>query len=148
LLLPAIAVAADKPKKKNDLGLKVDVGGGVPKGEELQRPKETQEKVESSQKTTDVAWTVVRVQHGKAFNRGPGGAVASPALEAIPASGNPFTTEKFTTVVRVKCAQKVSASIDLQVLDSRANTLMEGGGTLSFRGEKSDEADYTLDWDP
>jgi hypothetical protein len=147
LLILALVLGADK-KPKLDLGLKVDVGGSIPKGAELQAPKEKTQKTESSAKITELTYEVVRVAHGKAFSYGPNGAVPTSALEAIPASGNPLTTEKFTTVVRVKCAQKVSASIELSVLDSRSNDIMTGSGTVYFRSDKGTEADYTLDWDP
>jgi len=140
------ALAQDKKKPKLDLGLKVDVNSDIPKGDNLAKPKEKKQQVGSSQAATDVTWTVVKVQHGKTFMRGPGGAVASPY--EVAGSGSPFTTEKFTTVVRVKCPQKVDASIELAVLDARDNALMEGSGRLYFRGEKTDETDYALDWDP
>jgi hypothetical protein len=148
LLTPLLAFGADKKKPKLDLGLKVDVGGDIPKGGELQAPKEKKETVQSSQTATDLTYSIVRVQHGKSFNRGPNGAVATAALDAIPASGNPLTTEKFTTVVRVKCPQKRTAPIELSITDSRALTMMEGSGMVYFRGEKQDESDYTIDWDP
>src|SRR5688572_25738972 len=109
LLTPLLAFGADKKKPKLDLGLKVDVGGDIPKGNELQAPKEKKEAVQSSQTPVDLTYSIVRVQHGKSFNRGPNGAIATSALDAIPASGNPLTTEKFTTVVRVKCPQKRTA---------------------------------------
>jgi hypothetical protein len=143
-----LLLGADKKKPKLDLGLNVDVGGNIPKGENLQKAKEKQVKTESSATTTDLSYQVVKIAHGKAFNYGPSGAVPTVALAEIPASGNPLTTDKFTTVVRVKCAQRVSASIELAVLDSRLNEIMTGGGTVYFRSDKSQESDYTLDWDP
>src|SRR3954452_10654267 len=74
ILIATLAFAADK-KPKLDLGLKVDPGGSIPKGENLQKPKEKKVTSESSQTPVDVAWTVVKVQHGKSFMRGPSGAV-------------------------------------------------------------------------
>ena len=144
-LCALLLLGADK-KPKLDLGLKVETGN-IPKGDEMAAPKEKKQKNESTQAPVDVSWTVVKVQHGKSFMRGPNGAQASSAYE-VTGSGNPFTTEKFTTVVRVKCPQKVNAPIELAVLDSRGNSMMEGSGTVYFRGEKTDESDYTLDWDP
>jgi hypothetical protein len=146
-LIMALALGADK-KPKLDLGLKVDVGGSIPKGENLAKPKEKQVKTESSTQATDISYEVVRVAHGKGFNYGPNGATPISALTEIPASGNPLTTEKFTTVVRVKCAQRVSAPIEIAFLDHRSNEIMTGSGTVYFRSEKGTEADYTLDWDP
>jgi len=145
LFLSTAAFAIDK-KPKLDLGLKIETGN-VPKGEGLAKPKEKKVTSESSATPTDVTWSVVKVQHAKNFMRGPQGAVASSAY-TVAGSGNPFTTERFSTVVRVKCAAKQSAPIELAVLDQRGNSMMEGSGTVYFRGEKSDESDYTLDWDP
>jgi hypothetical protein len=145
LALPALA---DDKKAKLDLGLKIDTGSSIPKGDNLQKSKEKKVKTESSTQATDLSYEVVRVAHAKSFMHGPNGATPSPALDAIPAGGNPFMTEKFTTVVRVKCAQRVSASIELAFLDGRMNEIMTGGGTLYFRNQKEDESDYTLDWDP
>jgi hypothetical protein len=146
MLIASLAFAADK-KPKLDLGLKVDPGGSIPKGENLQKPKEKKVSTESSQAPTDVSWSVVKIQHAKSFMRGPNGAVATAPYE-VTGGGSPFTTEKFTTVVRIKCPQKANASIELAVLDGRGNSMMEGSGTVYFRGEKTDESDYTLDWDP
>lgn len=147
LLFATPAIAADKKKPKLDLGLKVEVGSDIPKGNELEKPKEKKVSNESSASSTDTTWTVVKVQHGKNFMRGPNGAVSTSPY-TVQGSGNPFTTERFTTVVRVKCPQKTSASIELSILDGRGNSMMEGSGTVYFRAEKSDESDYTLDWDP
>jgi hypothetical protein len=144
--LPALGDGKDK--KKLDLGLKIDTGTSIPKGENLEKPKEKKQKTESSTDATDLSYSVVRIAHAKSFNRGPNGAIPIAAFDAIPASGNPLMTEKFTTVVRVKCAQRVSASIELTVLDGRSNDVMSGGGTLYFRSQKEVEADYTLEWDP
>ncbi|MBL8952267.1 MAG: hypothetical protein JNK82_15925 [Myxococcaceae bacterium] len=144
-LFVAAPVFAAEKKPKLDLGLKVDLNSNIPKGDNLAKPKEKQQQTGSSQAPTDVSWSVVKVQHGKQFMRGPGGAVASPY--EVAGSGSPFMTEKFTTVVRVKCPQKVDASIELAVLDGRDNSIMEGSGRIYFRGEKTDEADYALDWD-
>ena len=153
-LMPTLALAAllllgadaTKKKPKLDLGLKVETGN-IPTGEGLAAPKQKTQRTESSQTPVDVSWTVVKVQHGKSFMRGPNGAVVTGPYE-VQGSGSPFMTEKFTTVVRIKCPQKVNAPIELQVLDSRGNAMMEGSGTVYFRGEKTDESDYTLDWDP
>lgn len=140
-----LLLGADK-KPKLDLGLKVETGD-IPKGDGMAAPKEKKQTHESSQTPVDVSWTVVKVQHGKSFMRGPNGATSTAPYE-VQGSGNPFMTEKFTTVVRVKCPQKLNAPIELAVLDSRGNSMMEGSGTVYFRGEKTDESDYTLDWDP
>jgi hypothetical protein len=147
IIILALALGADK-KPKLDLGLKVDVGGSIPKGTELKKANQKDVKLESTTNAADLSYEIVKVSHGKSFAYGPNGATPTVALEGIPASGNPLTTEKFTTVVRVKCAQKVSASIELAVLDARSNEIMSGGGTVYFRSKTSAESDYTLDWDP
>jgi hypothetical protein len=147
LLMVSQVWAADaKKKSKLDLGLNVDVGASIPKGEDLQKPQEKRETVTPTQPAGELSWSVVKVQHGKAFKGTPQGSVVAAAYE-VGGNGDPFTTEQFTTVVRIKCAQRRSAPIELAVLDSRGNTAMEGSGTVQFR-TKSDESDYTLVWDP
>src|SRR5581483_1986872 len=93
-----LLLGADKKKPKLDLGLNVDVGGSIPKGENLQKPKEKQLKTESSTADTDLSYQIVKVAHGKAFNYGPSGAVPSVALSEIFFFNDTATTEKFTTV--------------------------------------------------
>lgn len=148
LLVVSQAWAAEPKKKpKLDLGLNVDVGTNIPKGEDLKKPEEKVEKVTPTEPAAgELSWSVVKVQHAKAFKGTPQGSIATAAYE-VGGEGAPFTTEQFTTVVRIKCAQRRSAPIELMVLDSRGNTAMEGSGTVQFR-TKSDESDYTLVWDP
>jgi hypothetical protein len=90
---------------------------------------------------------VVSVVHGKSFMRSPSGAKASSPFEQVATEGNPPTTEKFSTVVRVRCVSKVNASIDVVILDPRSDTLMEASGELFFRAQKDPELDWTVDWD-
>ena len=54
-------------------------------------------------------------------------------------------TEKFSTVVRVKAPEKKNTSIEIAILDPRGDTVMDAQGQLTF---KSEEADWTVDWDP
>src|SRR3954454_24823799 len=100
IIILALALGADK-KPKLDLGLKVDVGGSIPKGAEMKKANPKDVKLESTTNAADLSYEVVKVSHGKAFAYGPNGATPTSPLDAIPASGNPLTTEKFTTVVRV-----------------------------------------------
>ena len=151
LALPIAAGAADAKKKPagNKVDLNLPTFGAIPKGDGIEKPKA--EKVGDSPSVTpsSASYTVVRVSHGKGFIRGAGGATPTGGgLSSIPASGNPLTTEKFTTVVRVKSPQRVNAPIELMILDPRGDTALSASGEVNFRGVKQDEVDYTVDWDP
>ena len=94
-------------------------------------------------------YSVVKVMHGKSFSRTAAGAQPTGPFDGVKLAGAPPVSEKFTTIVRVKCPQKVNTSIDVAILDARGETLMEvSGGQLNFKGLKDDEVDYTVDWDP
>jgi hypothetical protein len=99
--------------------------------------------------TVDATYTIVRMQHGRSFMRSPSGAVPTGGgLQEIALTGSPPSTERFTTVVRVKCPQKANASIELSVVDPRGDTVMSSAGEVNFRGQKQDEVDYSVEWSP
>jgi hypothetical protein len=149
MLAAASAWAADagtaKPGKF-DLG--IPTFGDIPKGNDLNKPKAHDTSDGPTVTSAGAAYSVVKIQHARAFARTATGSVPMGALEAIPLSGKPLSTEKFTTVVRIKSPQRASASIDLNVVDSRGDLLMSSSGQLTFRGTKGDEVDYAIDWDP
>lgn len=147
LLGAGLAVAAP-PKKgqKLDLGLPKSFNA-LPSGEGMEKPKEKATQQEATTTTTNLEYSVVRVTHGKTFTRTPEGAKSATPYEQVATDGNPPTTEKFSTVVRVKCTQKVNAPIDVVILDPRNDTLMEASGEIFFRGSKEAEVDYTVDWE-
>lgn len=153
-MAPAVTNAADaKPAgKKAGKGEKIDLGipsfGAVPKGEGIEAPKEKKPSTESSTPLPVASYSVVRVAHGKSFVRSASGSTPSAPLEAVTLEGNPPVTEKFTTVVRVKSPDKKNAEITVAVMDNRGDTVMDANGQLVFRGLKTDEVDYTVDWDP
>ncbi|MBX7113448.1 MAG: hypothetical protein K1X64_03860 [Myxococcaceae bacterium] len=150
-LLATTAWSADKPKKppqKLDLGL--PSFGAIPKAEGLTKPKEVNPAAQGPTVTpASATYSVVKVTHGKSFTRTAAGAQPSAPFDGVKLAGDPLVSEKFTTVVRVKCPQKVNTSIDVAILDSHGETMMEvTGGQLNFKGLKDDEVDYTVDWDP
>jgi hypothetical protein len=158
LAVPGLAGAQDggthkakaKPSgKAPNLDLGLPTFGAIPSGTQLNKPKANDSLDTPTVTSAGAAYSVVRIQHAKAFARSPTGSVPmGGALEAIPLSGKPLSTEKFTTVVRVKSPARSSGSIELAVVDGRGDTLMSSRGELTFRGTKGDEVDYAIDWDP
>ena len=152
LSLVTFAQAKPEPKLKGTMkqsAPKLDLGipkfDAIPKGDDM---KHVQEKAPTERAVTApgvAPYTVVSVQHGKGFVRTPTGSKPSAPYPAVMASGNPLMTEKFTTVVRVKAPEKKNTSIEIAVLDPRGDTVMDAQGQLTF---KSEEADWTVDWDP
>ncbi len=123
--------------------------GDLPKAEGMEKPKAEPDPGGPSMTAASTQYAVVKVQHAKAFVRSGGGASAvGGALDSIALVGYPPSTPKFTTVVRVKCARRANAPIEVVVLDPRGDTSMSASGELNFRGTKGDEADYAVDWDP
>lgn len=149
------AAFAAAPKGKSDAGTgkqKLDLGlpksfNALPSGEDMEKPKEKATQQAPTTTTSNAEYSVVRVVHGKSFLRTPEGAKAAAPFEQVPTEGNPPTTEKFSTVVRVRCTQKTNAPIDVVILDPRSDTLMEASGEIHFRGAKEMEVDYTVDWE-
>jgi len=144
------SVLAAEPKKVK--GEKLDLGlpktfNALPTGENMEKPKEKSAQQVPTTTSASAEYAVVRVIHGKTFVRSPEGAKPSAPFDAVPTEGNPPMTEKFSTVIRVRCTQKTNAPIDVVILDPRNDTLMEASGEIYFRGQKEMEVDYTVDWE-
>ncbi len=144
------SVLAAEPKKVK--GEKLDLGlpktfNALPTGENMEKPKEKSAQQVPTTTSASAEYAVVRVIHGKTFVRSPEGAKPSAPFVAVPTEGNPPMTEKFSTVIRVRCTQKTNAPIDVVILDPRNDTLMEASGEIYFRGQKEMEVDYTVDWE-
>ncbi|MGQ0504756.1 MAG: DUF6941 family protein [Myxococcaceae bacterium] len=141
------ASSAEVKKAAKAMEISLPPMGGVPATDGLTKPKAEIETNAPKVTATSAIYTVVHVLNGKAFNRGPNGATVAGKFESVALSGNPPSTERFTTVVRVKSAQRQNAPIDLVILDPRGDTVMKARGEVNFRGTQSDEVDYTVDWD-
>jgi hypothetical protein len=87
----------------------------------------------------DPVYSVVSIKHASA-----GGA----PLTSLSLTGAPPTTERFRSTVRVKCPQKVSAPIEVVLLDARQDTVMRAEGQLTYRANTHEETEYTVDWEP
>lgn len=156
MILIGCHALASVPKSKADggsaKGNKLDLGlpksfNALPSGENMEKPKEKAAQQAPTTPSASAEYTVVRVIHGKSFLRTAEGAKAATPFEQVPTEGNPPTTEKFSTVIRVRCTQKTNAPIDVVILDPRNDTLMEASGEIFFRGQKEMEVDYTVDWE-
>jgi hypothetical protein len=121
---------------------------GLPQGKGLIAPKA--EKLGTDPKASGASGTyeVVRIQHAKAFQRSGGTTLPVLPLEEIAVMGNPPTSEKFTTVLRIKSPQRASAPIDVVILDARGDTAMSASGKLAFSDTGGEEGEFTVDWDP
>jgi|CXWL01.1.fsa_nt_gi hypothetical protein len=150
LVSSAVFAADAKPKKGQKLDLGLPTFGAIPKGDGIAKPKEAPPALQGPSVTpASATYSIVRVLHGKSFARTAAGAQPSSPFDGVKLAGDPPTSEKFTTIVRVKCPQKVNTSIDVAILSPRGETMMEvTGGQLNFKGLKADEVDYTVDWDP
>lgn len=155
-VVSAVALAGDSAaakKKKTDLKVPTFTlpnMGEVPKGEGLQKPKEEPMTAPgpSTERPADATYKVTKVLFAKQFVHGPGGQQPVQPFNSVALRGNPLTTEKFSSLVKVKCPQKVNAPIELAVLDPRGDTAMSASGELVFKGATTDEVEYLVDWDP
>jgi len=151
LLSLGLALAADPERKgsKKEAAPKLDLGlpqfDALPTDTKLETSKPKQDTLQTKKSAVEEGFSVVRVVHGKAFLRGPDGAKPSAPFTQVTLTNN--TTEKFSTVVRVKNPAKHNASIEVVVLDFRGDTVMDASGEISFRG-KEDETEWTVDWEP
>ena len=154
VLLTGLIAFAAVPKPKPDGGArpKLDLGmpsnfGALPTGADPEKPKEKPAAAGLSNVATNAEYSVVKVIPGKSFVRTAAGAKPAVPYEAVATEGNPPTTERFSTVVRLKCPQKVNAQIEVMVLDPRGDTLMNASGEVYFRNMIQTEVDYTVDWE-
>lgn len=153
-LLLAVAAHAEEPKKlkgaKKESAPKLDLGipsfGELPKDQKLESARGKTEKVDSpSGARVEEGYSVVRVVHGKGFIKSPEGAKPSAPFTQVTASGPPWMTEKFSSVIRVKSPAKKGSRIEVAILDTRDDTIMEASGELFFR--TGDETEWQVDWD-
>lgn len=137
-----------KGKSKTSLLGAMPALDGLPSGNGMIAPKA--EKLGTDPKSTGATGTyqVVRIQHAKAFQRSGGTTLPVLPMEEIPVTGNPPTSEKFTTVLRIKCPERTSAPIDVVILDARGDTAMSASGKLAFSSTGGEEGEFTVDWDP
>lgn len=141
---PKLKVTKKESAPKIDLGL--PTFNQLPTDQKLEQVKEKTTQQAPSAARAEEGYSVVRVAHGRGFLRGPDGAKPAAPFEQVTASGNPLTTERFSTVVRVKSPAKKTTRIEVAVLDFRDDTVMESSGELRFAN--GDEADWQVDWDP
>jgi hypothetical protein len=140
LIFSGSALAADtKAKTKSSGKAKVDLDlptfGAIPKGDDIKKPNSTDTNLglQPTETAASATYAVTKVMHAKAFTRGPSGAQpVEGGYSAIPLSGTPPSTPKFTTVVRVKSPQRANTSIDVVILDPRDDTAMSSKGEVNF----------------
>jgi hypothetical protein len=138
------APKSTKPGKAPKIQFDVPKFEAIPKGE-LKSAVPVEAASSPSEKHRDEAVSLVSILHGKSFIRTPAGAAPSAPFAQVKISpGNPFQTEKFSTVVRVKNPSKRRVSVEVALLDSRGDTVMEAKGQLAFQTEV---AEWTADWD-
>jgi hypothetical protein len=154
LFLSAVALAGTPAPAKKKSNVKVPSFtlpsmGEVPKADGLQKTKaDAPPPGPSASRPADATYTVTKVQFGKQFVHGPGGQQPVQPFTSVALRGSPLTTEKFSSLVKVKCPQKANAPIELAVLDPRGDTAMSASGELVFKGTTTDEVEYLVDWDP
>ncbi len=140
---------AENEKTKKALQLSLPSMGGVPATDGISKPKAEVAADSPKVTTSNATYAVVSAQHAKSFARSPSGSTpVGGALAEITLAGDPPATERFSTVVRVRSKERTNAPIDLVILDPRGDTVMKARGEVNFRGSKSDEVDYSVEWEP
>ena len=141
-------------KKSAAAGFKFDgplmkmPGEALPTGEKLEKKSEKAGEA-GKESIGNATYDVVKVQHGRAFMRSPSGATAQGGeLTQLNLTGNPPSTDKFTTIIRVKSKARNNVPIEVALVDPRGDTVMNSEGTVVFFGAKQDEIDYQIDWNP
>lgn len=153
LSLSLLASAAEPKLKgsKKEAAPKLDLGlptfKEIPKDQKLEKMKDPAEAQQApSAARVDDGYTVVRVVHGKGFIRAPDGAKPSTPFPQVTVTGNPLTTEKFSSVIRIKSPGKKNTRIEVVILDPRGDTMMDASGEIRFG--TGDEAEWQVDWEP
>jgi hypothetical protein len=140
-----ILPAAGSPQKR-PLDVTVPPLSDIPKADGLTA---TPEKAQPEIKRTNLSarYSVLQVQHARAFLQKQNGTLMVGPLTSVPLVGTPPSTEKFSTRVRLKCPEGVGAPIEVTIQDVRGETALSSSGHVSFRPGKI-ETDYFVDWDP
>lgn len=144
---PAPKLKGSKKDKAPKLDLGVPTFSDIPKDQKLETatPKDKQQTSPTSTRL-DETYTLVRVVHGKTFVRGPDGAKPSSPYTQVMATSNPFATERFSSVIRVKSPAKKNTRIEVVILDQRGDTVMDAQGELRFAN--AEETEWQVDWEP
>ena len=155
LCIASLALAADKPKAKaggKGAGPKLDLGlgpttpmGGLPM-DKLEKPKEATADQQTRTSAASEPYTVLAVLHGKSFAKGPKGSAPAAPFPGLVVAGDPPTSERFSTVVRLRSPEKRNTSVEVAVLDVRGDTVMEASGQILFGN--AEEAEWSVDWQP
>ncbi len=155
LTLSLVAGAADpaprlKGSKKDNapkLNLEMPTFNAIPKDQKLESATPRQaEPVGASGNRADEGYTLVRIVHGKSFTKSADGAKPTAPFPAVTWDPQTMMLEKFSSIIRVKSPGKRTTRIEVVVLDTRADTVMDASGELRFGN--SDEAEWQVDWDP
>ncbi len=150
LVVGVAAFAADPkskagPKKGDKLDLGIPTFGTLPTHHELSKPKEQElQHKATGGDTAEHCYSVVSVLHGQKFKRGPGGTQPEKPYPAVMISGNPPYSDRFSSIVRVKCAQRRGGLIEVEIHDPSGNTVMDGRGQIAFKN--TDETEWQIDW--
>ncbi len=144
---PAPKLKGTKKESAPKLNLGLPSFNEIPKDQKLESA-QGKEKTQTgpSGARLDEGYTLVRVVHGKTFVRSPDGAKPSAPFTQLTVSSNPFVTEKFSSVVRVKSPAKKNTRIEIVILDQRGDTVMDAQGELRF--SSADETEWQVDWEP
>lgn len=147
---PLLAEEPKANKKKPAIDLDLPAFGELPKGEGLASPQAKPLQQAPTELVEDARYEVVRVLHGRRFTPSHGALLpVGGAMTAVRLSGAPLSTERFQTVVRVRCEKRRGAPITTTIIDERGGTAMSAEGQLTFRGKKGQsEVDYLIEWDP
>ena len=143
------AAAATKPAKL-DIP-KIDLSGlaTIPKGDGIAAKKvETEELTPRFGDSEVVKYEVLGIGHARSFTSSAKGlAPVGGMLRSIELSGDPLSTPRFTTVVRVRSSQKGEAPIEVAILDPAGDTALSGSGAVRFKSAGSHQ-DWQIEWDP
>lgn len=149
LASPALAqhpkATAKTKAPKIDLGIKEF--GALPTNERIRKPSEAQPvPTKGGGASLESCYSLLGVVHGKKLTRGPEGAKAAEPFPSLTLVGDPPMSEKFVTVVRVRCNERKGGSVEVAILDPRGDTVMEARGQMTFRNV--DEAEWQVEWEP
>lgn len=144
---PAPKLKGSKKEQAPKLDLGVPTFSDIPKDQKLETatPRDKPQTTPTSTRV-DERYTLVRVVHGRSFTRGPDGAKPATPFTQLPASANPFVTEKFSSIIRVKSPAKKNTRIEVVILDQRGDTVMDAQGELRFAN--AEETEWQVDWEP
>lgn len=146
-MLFILASAAADAGTKQQFDVQLPQFEALPADLRLEKPSTDIDKGPSKPKPPP-QYSIVQVAHVRKKTMAPAGKLVDAGLQEVTLSGNPLMSEPFTSIIKIRCPERMGASVEVSITDERGNVAMSSIGRVYFRDNKRDEVDYPVEWEP